>query len=105
MRKLAPVVIATRILATRILATRILAAGIVSAASLFSAVQAQELAPGPALPGNTGGSGPGSTEISPGAAGGSLIRQQGPGDVPLSLQQTMPSQPPVAHTATPHRLR
>jgi hypothetical protein len=95
MRKLAPVVSVTGILA----------AGILSAASICSAAQAQELAPGPAVPGDTGGSGPGSTLVSPGTAGGPLIRQQGPGDVPLSLQQTMPSQPPLEHTATPHRAR
>jgi hypothetical protein len=45
------------------------------------------LAPGPALPGNavTGGIGPGTTQIAPGLATGSLIQQEGSGGVPLAI--------------------
>jgi hypothetical protein len=80
----------------------VIAAGILSAASLAGAVQAQQLAPGPAMPGNTGGSGPGSTAVAPGGAQGGMIRQEGPGDVPLSLQHTSPTQPTVGHASTGH---
>jgi hypothetical protein len=46
---------------------------------------AQVMAPGPALPGNLGGIGPGGTRVAPGgAANDSLIEQQGPGGVPLA---------------------
>jgi len=46
---------------------------------------AQVMAPGPALPGNLGGIGPGGTKVAPGgAANDRLIEQQGPGGVPLA---------------------
>ena len=46
---------------------------------------AQVMAPGPALPGNLGGIGPGGTRVAPGgAANDRLIEQQGPGGVPLA---------------------
>ena len=59
---------------------------------------AQQLAPGPALPGNTGGVGPGSTAVAPGPAGGPLIQQQGPGDVPLAIGSPLVSQPHAHRT-------
>jgi hypothetical protein len=52
------------------------------------------MAPGPALPGNTGGIGPGMTPIAPGPATGPLIEQEGPAGVPLAigpLDRTRPS--------------
>jgi hypothetical protein len=61
-------------------------------------LSAQQLAPGPALPPNTGGIGPGSTRIAPGPAGGPLIQQQGPGGVPLAIGPPLGSQPNLHRT-------
>jgi hypothetical protein len=59
-----------------------------------AAVSAQGLmAPGPALPGNTGGMGPGMTRIAPGPATGPLIEQEGPGGVPLAIGPQDPTRP------------
>lgn len=56
------------------------------------------MAPGPALPGNavTGGIGPGTTQIAPGLATGSLIEQEGSGRVPLAIG-SHDSTRPAAH--------
>ena len=57
-----------------------------------AAASAQVLAPGPALPGNTGlggvnpgGFGPGGTSVAPGPAVGNNIQIEGPGGTPLSI--------------------
>jgi hypothetical protein len=71
------------------------------------AVSAQGLmAPGPALPGNTGGIGPGTTRIAPGPATGPLIEQEGPGGVPLAIGTYDPSRPALhrgRHANRAHR--
>jgi hypothetical protein len=70
-----------------VLAIAVLVAGNVTAS-------AQGLmAPGPALPGNTGGIGPGMTRIAPGPATGPLIEQEGPGGVPLAIGPQDPTRP------------
>jgi hypothetical protein len=51
------------------------------------------MAPGPALPGNIGGIGPGMTPIAPGPATGPLIEQEGPGYVPLAIGPQDPTRP------------
>ena len=59
-----------------------------------AAVSAQGLmAPGPALPGNLGGIGPGATTIAPGPATGPLIEQEGPAGIPLAIGTYDPSRP------------
>jgi hypothetical protein len=70
-----------------------------------SALWAQQLAPGPALPGNTGGIGPGSTPIAPGPAGGPLIQQEGPGGVPLAIGSQIENRPPMRRPHHIHRSR
>jgi hypothetical protein len=88
----------------RNLATLVIAAWTLSAISLFSAAEAQQLAPGPALPSVTGGIGAGSTPIAPGPAGGGLIQYEGPGNVPLAIGPAIPSQPSPEQNATPNRV-
>jgi hypothetical protein len=56
-------------------------------------LSAQQLAPGPALPGNTGGIGPGGTRVAPGPSGGPLIEQEGPGGVPLATGSDIENRP------------
>jgi hypothetical protein len=65
-------------------------------------VSAQKYAPGPALPPNTGGIGPGGTTIAPGPAGGPLIEQEGPGGVPLAIGSQIEGQPPLRASHHPH---
>jgi hypothetical protein len=70
-----------------------------SLAASASAALAQKMAPGPALPGNIGGVGPGGTEIAPGPAtgGDSLIEQEGPGGGPLARGPAIATQPNRHH--------
>jgi hypothetical protein len=68
-------------------------------------LSAQQLAPGPALPGNTGGIGPGGTPIAPGPGGGPLIQQEGPGGVPLAIGSQIENRPPMRRTHHPHHTR
>jgi hypothetical protein len=65
-------------------------------------VSAQKYAPGPALPPNTGGIGPGGTTIAPGPAGGPLIEQEGPGGVPLAIGSQIEGQSPLHRSNHPH---
>jgi len=68
-----------------------------------SALSAQQLAPGPALPSNTGGIGPGGTLIAPGRAGGPLIQQEGPGGVPLAIGSQIEDRPSRRRARHAHR--
>jgi hypothetical protein len=80
------------------IATLIVSDGSVSAQGL--------MAPGPALPGNTGGMGPGMTRIAPGPATGPLIEQEGPGGVPLAIGPQDPTRPSFhrsRHASRTHR--
>jgi hypothetical protein len=53
--------------------------------TLSASVSAQVMAPGPALPNNLGGIGPGGTKVAPGpAVDDNLLEQEGPGGVPLA---------------------
>lgn len=64
------------------------------------------MAPGPALPGNTGGIGPGMTPIAPGPATGPLIEQEGPAGVPLAIGPQDPTRPSLRrshHARRSHR--
>ena len=71
-----------------------------------STVSAQGLmAPGPALPGNSGGIGPGMTRIAPGPATGPLIEQEGPGGVPLALGPHDPTRPSLHRSRHASRTR
>jgi len=69
----------------------------VSAAVLIASgasLSAQTMAPGPALPGNTGGVGPGGTYIAPGPAFPTgPIEQEGPGGIPLAAGPQIITQP------------
>ena len=60
------------------------------------ALLAQKLAPGAALPSNTGGTGFGGTMIAPGPARGQ-VEQEGPGGIPLAIGSEIPHQPPRVH--------
>jgi hypothetical protein len=77
----------------------------VSATVLIASVgslSAQTMAPGPALPGNTGGVGPGGTYIAPGPAFPTgPIEQEGPGGVPLAAGPQIITQP---HLHRHHRV-
>jgi hypothetical protein len=68
--------------------------------------RAQAMAPGPALPGNSGGIGLGGTNIAPGpAARDSLIQQEGPGGVPLAPGPSIATQPNLhGHHRAGHRV-
>jgi hypothetical protein len=68
---------------------------------------AQNMAPGPALPGNVGGIGPGGTEIAPGPAtgGDSMIEQEGPGGVPLARGSSIATQAHRHHHTFHHANR
>jgi len=70
----------------------VLATGILILSGAAAASAQTIMAPGPALPGNSGlsgvnpgGIGPGLTSIAPGPATGSTIQNMGPGGVPLSI--------------------
>lgn len=63
------------------------------------------MAPGPALPGNAGGIGPGMTPIAPGPATGPLIEQEGPGGVPLAIGPRDPTRPSLRRSHHAHRAR
>jgi hypothetical protein len=70
----------------------ILAVAVLLAAS--TELMAQAMAPGPALPGNLGGIGPGGTRVAPGpAVDDNLIQQEGPGGVPLATGPAISAQP------------
>jgi hypothetical protein len=59
-----------------------------------TSLSAQTMAPGPALPGNTGGVGPGGTYIAPGPAFPTgPIEQEGPGGIPLAAGPQIITQP------------
>src|ERR1700687_4634596 len=59
-----------------------------------ASLSAQTMAPGPALPGNTGGVGIGSTTIAPGPAFPTgPIEQEGPGGIPLAAGPQIATQP------------
>jgi hypothetical protein len=75
-----------------------------SLAAAESPALAQKMAPGPALPGNIGGVGPGGSEIAPGPAtgGDSSIEQEGPGGVPLARGPAITTQPNRHHHHTFH---
>jgi hypothetical protein len=60
------------------------------------AAPTQKLAPGRALPADTGGVGPGNIVIAPGRAGGPIM-QEGPGGVPLSLGSSTETSVPLRH--------
>lgn len=80
----------------------VLAAGLLIANTLSFA---QGMAPGPALPGNTGGVGPGGTSMAPGPAiGNGPIEQEGPGGVPMAAGPPVPTQPHLhRHHRAAHR--
>jgi hypothetical protein len=61
------------------------------------------MAPGPALPGNSGGIGPGMTRIAPGPAAGPLIEQEGPGGVPLAIGPQDPTRPSLRRSSHARR--
>jgi len=53
--------------------------------TVSASLSAQVMAPGPALPNNLGGIGPGGTKVAPGpAVNDYLLEQEGPGGVPLA---------------------
>jgi len=61
------------------------------------------MAPGPALPSNTGGIGPGLTPIAPGPATGPLIEQEGPAGVPLAIGPQDPTRPSLRRSSHARR--
>jgi hypothetical protein len=66
-------------------------------------LMAQAMAPGPALPGNLGGIGPGGTRVAPGpAVDDSLIQQEGPGGVPLATGPAISAQPTLHRPRRAH---
>ena len=80
-----------------------LIAGAGSLSTQVTSAAAQVMAPGPALPGNTGGVGPGGTYMAPGPAiGDTPMGQEGPGGVPLAAGPQVLAQP---HLHRHHRTR
>jgi hypothetical protein len=75
------------------LARETILAGLVLIA-VSTKLMAQATAPGPALPGNLGGIGPGGTRVAPGpAVDNNFIEQEGPGGVPLAIGPAISTQP------------
>jgi hypothetical protein len=77
-----------------ILVALTLIAGAGSLSAQVTSAAAQAMAPGPALPGNTGGVGPGGTYMAPGPGiGDTPMGQEGPGGVPMAVGPQVLTQP------------